>query len=153
MVVRLVDCTAAMAMFLARPATRVRIVALTVGGQVVVHMLLSLTAGHSTDTMVASTPRPAPTPIDPTASGSVMDAYNASRPQVEADFAVPQTLTHLISDLTSAAHAPMMVLHLVAAVLVGLWLAGGERALWTLDRKSTRLNTSPSCASRMTPPA
>src|SRR3546814_17269474 len=95
-------------------------------------MLLSLTAGHSTDTTFASTPRPAPTPIDPTASGSVMDAYNASRPQAEADFAVPPTLTHLISDLTSAAHAPMMVLHLVAAVLLGLWIAGGARALWPL---------------------
>src|SRR3546814_18449041 len=111
MVVLLVACTAAMAMFLARPATRVRIVALTVGGQVVVHMLLSLTAGHSTDTTVASTTRPAPTPIDPTASGSVMDPYNASRPQSAAAFAVPQPLTTLSSDLTSAAHAPLRGLH------------------------------------------
>ncbi|NYG60754.1 hypothetical protein BJ980_003677 [Nocardioides daedukensis] len=132
MVMLLVGCTAVMAMFLARPATRTRTVALTVGGQVAVHMLLSLTAGHSGDAAVASTPSPVPTPIDPAASGSVMDAYNASRPQVEADFAVPHALTHLISDLTSGAHAPMMVLHLAAAVLVGLWLAGGERALWTL---------------------
>ena len=34
---------------------------------------------------------------------------------------------HLVSDLS--AHAPMMVVHLVAAALVGLWLAHGERCL------------------------
>ncbi|MFC6343996.1 hypothetical protein ACFP8W_18600, partial [Nocardioides hankookensis] len=37
---------------------------------------------------------------------------------------------HLISDLS--AHAPMMVAHLVVAALVGLWLAYGERCLWTI---------------------
>ena len=31
-----------------------------------------------------------------------------------------------------SAHGPMMVAHLAAAALVGLWLAVGERSLWAL---------------------
>jgi hypothetical protein len=36
-----------------------------------------------------------------------------------------------MADLTGA-HAAMALAHLAAAVLVGLWLAVGERALWHL---------------------
>lgn len=127
-----IACTVGMAMFLSRPATTARIVALTVVGQVGVHMMLSLMAGHVGDAPAARSPAPAPTPIDPAAGGTVFDQYNAARPQIDADFAIPGAVTHLISDMSTGAHAPMMVLHLVAAVLVGLWLAIGERALWTL---------------------
>jgi hypothetical protein len=38
--------------------------------------------------------------------------------------------SHLVADL--GAHAPMMAAHLATAVVVALWLARGERALWDL---------------------
>ncbi len=41
-----------------------------------------------------------------------------------------RAVTHLVNDIS--AHAPMMAAHLAAAALVGLWLAHGERCLWTL---------------------
>jgi hypothetical protein len=45
-----------------------------------------------------------------------------------------------------AGHAPMMAAHAGAAALVGLWLARGERALWTVIRvwvRRLRLDLSP----------
>ena len=42
-----------------------------------------------------------------------------------------------MADLTGA-HAVMALAHLAAAVLVGLWLAVGERALWHLRRAGRR---------------
>ncbi len=85
--------------------------------------LLTLTSGHRGDTPGAVTPV---TPVLPAPSscGSLHDQYAASLPVVAG--ADP----HLAGDLV--AHAPMMAAHLAAAVLVGLWLASGERALWTL---------------------
>jgi hypothetical protein len=40
-------------------------------------------------------------------------------------------MQHLVADLTGP-HAVMALAHLAAAAVVGLWLAAGERALWTL---------------------
>ena len=40
---------------------------------------------------------------------------------------------HLLGDL-SGQHAAMALAHLAAAVVVGWWLAAGERALWTVLR-------------------
>ncbi len=86
-----------------RPASRLRLVALLVGGQAYVHTVLSATAGHTGGHGSATTP----------ASGSPWE------------FA-----SHWVADL--ATHAPMMAAHCVAALLVGLWLAHGEAALWTV---------------------
>jgi hypothetical protein len=44
------------------------------------------------------------------------------------------------------AHAPMMAVHLVAAALVGLWLAYGERCLWTMIAVTGRRLFAASCA-------
>ncbi len=95
-------CTILCAAALGRPATRLRLVALTVLGQTGVHGMLSATAGHGE--------------ASPSASTSLASAPDAHH--------------HLVADL--ATQAPMMGAHLVAAVLVGLWLASGERALWTV---------------------
>ena len=43
---------------------------------------------------------------------------------------------HLVADI--GAHAPMMVAHLLAAALVGCWLAVGERAAWSFVRLTAR---------------
>ena len=50
----------------------------------------------------------------------------------------PEWLEHLTADL-SGPHALMAVAHAAAAGLVGLWLAAGERALWSLARHAGRV--------------
>jgi hypothetical protein len=66
--------------------------------------------------------------------GSLQDAYDGASGQPDLAPALP--IGHLVEDLS--AHAPMMAAHLAAAALVGLWLAHGERCLWTLIALSGR---------------
>lgn len=114
---------------LARPASALRLVAVMVGGQAVVHVVLTLTAGHVGDpvrTAVTATPGGASLPeVGGRRLGSLADAYDAAAAVPASGPALP---AHLVADLT--AHAPMMAVHLAAAALVGLWIAVGERALW-----------------------
>ncbi|MDT0201634.1 hypothetical protein [Nocardioides sp. AE5] len=124
--------TVGLAMFLGRPATAARIVALTVVGQTLAHLAFSLSAGHVGDPVAAAAPRPAPTPIDPGAGGSFADQFAAGGPHVDASLAIPAEVVHLFTELATPAHAWMTLLHVAAAVAVGLWLAVGERAIWTL---------------------
>ena len=130
------------AAFLQRPASRLRVVALLVGGQTVVHGAFSLTAGHVGD-VARTAARPAggglPT-VDGRRVGSLMDSYDAA---VGAGTALAPAVPtgHLVSEL--AAHAPMMAAHLVAAAVVGLWLAAGEQALWALVALASRVALGP----------
>lgn len=126
-----VATTVVIAMLLGRPASTLRVVVLTVGGQAAVHAVLTMSAGHAGDPVAAAAPRPQPRVFDPNAAGTLYEQYEATRPQVEAQLAVPEGVVHLFSDLTGP-HAPMMVVHMLAAAVVGLWLAVGEHALWTL---------------------
>lgn len=116
-----------------RPASPVRLVALLVGGQTLVHLALTVTAGHAGDRPASHPAVPSTIGTLPTVGGqrvgSLQDAYQgmSGRPSPMAP-ALP--VGHLVDDLS--AHAPMMAAHLVAAALVGLWLAYGERCLWTI---------------------
>lgn len=126
-------------------ASTLRLVALVLGGQTATHLSLSLTAGHVGD------PRPArATYLDGYAAslpvvdghrvGSLLDAYRSAAEPVGSTAPV-LPVSHLVNDLS--AHAPMMAAHLVASVLVGLWLAYGERCLWTvLALTGRRLRTA-----------
>jgi hypothetical protein len=116
-----------------RRASPLRLVAMLVGGQTSIHLALTVTAGHAGD---PRTPHPAATPtlgilpsVDGHRVGSLQDVYQgmAGQPTTVAP-ALP--IGHLANDLS--AHAPMMAAHLVAAAAVGLWLAHGERCLWTI---------------------
>lgn len=116
---------------LSRPASTFRVVALLVAGQAGVHAVLTATGGHVGDAPRAGVPLPRPGEavlplVDGRRVGSLQEAYETGGHAVAPVLPVG----HLVDDLT--AHAPMMLVHLVAAVLVGLWLAAGERALWTL---------------------
>lgn len=118
---------------LSRPAGPLRMVALLVGGQATIHLVLSATSGHTGDapsvTTTHATGGLGSLPmVDGRRVGSLQDAYDAAGGQ--ADLAPTLPVGHLISDLS--AHAPMMAVHLLAAALVGLWLAHGERCLWTV---------------------
>lgn len=134
------------ARFLLGPASTRRVVALVVVGQGVAHTALSAMAGHRGD---ASTPAhdpahvamPAPAPLagnlpvdaDGRRVGSLMDAYQSSTPALGHDGpGLPVgALTHLLHHL--AEQGPLMLAaHLAAAVVLGLVLAVGERALWAL---------------------
>lgn len=117
---------------LARQVSAVRMVALLVGGQTVIHLVLSLAAGHRGDPTAATTSPGAPLGalpvVDGRRVGSLQDAYDGAAGHGGLAPAVP--VGPLVDDL--AAHAPMMAAHLAAAALVGLWLAHGERCLFTL---------------------
>jgi len=115
---------------LSRPASALRLVVLLVGGQTLVHVFLTVTAGHVGDPIRATAhpvARPLPT-VDGRRVGSLQDQYEAAVGAAHASPALP--VGHLVEDVS--AHAPMMAVHLLAAVLVGLWLAVGERSLWAL---------------------
>jgi hypothetical protein len=119
---------------LSRPASTTRIVAMLVGGQTLLHLVLSVTAGHAGDraasTVATRSSAMADLPVvDGRRLGSLQDAYTGAGDQPGA-LAPTLPVGHLINDLS--AHAPMMVVHLVAAALVGLWLGYGERCLWTI---------------------
>ena len=123
---------------LARPAGRTRLVLMLVGGQTMIHAALTVTAGHAGDAAGGRVPHVAggdpfgPLPVvGGHRVGSLQDAFSVGSP-TESGSALAPTLPigHLVNDLS--AHAPMMVAHVVAAALVGLWLAHGERSLWTL---------------------
>lgn len=130
-----VVCSAAL---LARPATATRLVVLLVGGQTLVHVVLSAAAGHAGDTQATMTARAGdlalPT-VDGRRTGSLLDAYDAGTTHAASGPSLP--IGHLLEHLTG--HAPMMAAHLVVAVLVGLWLAVGERALFTLLALAVRI--------------
>lgn len=133
--------TVAAARFLTRPASTTRMVGLLVTGQAVIHGLLSTLAGHAGD-RGPSSPPPAHSGgfvfegrhVERT--GSYLDQVEAMQPA--AGPAVPDGatagvawLSHQVEHLTS--QNPLMLLaHLVAVVLLGLWLAVGEQALWTV---------------------
>lgn len=80
-----------------------------------------------------------PAPVETAAVGGYLDQFDALEAQVHAqlgihgstDLAIPGWMLHTWSEITGPG-APMAMAHLVAAVLVGLWLARGESALWSL---------------------
>jgi len=116
---------------LGRRVSSLRTVGLLAGGQAFIHLALTLGAGHAGDVRTPHTAHiPAAPPglgtlptVDGRRVGSLQDAYLGT----SHDAVTPVLPGHLLSDLQ--AHAPMMAAHLLAAGLVGLWLAHGERLL------------------------
>jgi hypothetical protein len=122
--------TVAAGPLLARPASPVRVVVTTVVGQALAHAALSLTAGHGGDASPASGARAVAHEHGAQTAPS-HDHVASAGALSHAGRSVSDALGHLVDDLTSAG-TPMLLTHLAAAVLVGAWLAAGERALWTL---------------------
>lgn len=136
------------ARFLARPASRTRVLALVVGGQAAVHIALTALAGHRGDGVTGPLVRTAPTPAPVQVPddvwtrthrvGSLADQLMVGRPpSTQATFEVPEWVLHLWADLQPQ-QLPMMLAHALAAAAVGWWLAQGESALWTLVALGTR---------------
>ncbi|HTW13940.1 MAG TPA: hypothetical protein VMF51_02365 [Nocardioides sp.] len=118
-----------------RPASRLRLVVMTVGGQALLHLALSVSGGHVGERSGGAVVAPRTTTLSdlPVVNGqrhgSLLDAYAAGAGTSSAP-APALPVGHVLNDLT--AHAPMMLAHLVVAAVVGLWLARGERCLWTV---------------------
>lgn len=151
MVLVLAACTVLSAFFLRSRASALRLVALVVGGQAATHLLLSVTAGHhgaASGASGASGASPAPgSSAGPALQvvaddggrrvGSLADHFDAASAAGgragEAVTAGPlaQASAHLVEH--TLAQGPLMLLaHTLGAVVLGLWLAVGESALWHL---------------------
>lgn len=141
--------TAVAALFLTRQASPLRLVTLLASGQVAIHGVLSALAGHAGEGGAPT----ASVHTDHAATPFVFDGLQAERTgsyfdQVEA--MQPAALggatgsghggtTHLVEHLATQSVA-MMVAHAAVVALLGVWLAVGERALWTvLTLSTTRL--------------
>ncbi len=120
------------AALLARPASALRLVLAMVVGQALVHLVLTVSAGHVGDPARPSVARDAPRlwlpKVDGRRVGSLQGAYESGSGHGALQPKLP--VGHLVADLS--AHTPMMAAHLAAAALLGLWLAVGERSLWTV---------------------
>ena len=146
--------TALAATFLTRPASTRLLVSLVVGGQAIVHGALSLTAGHAGGQAGGHHATPATdTAAGPTVSAGALPTSAGGRvgslqDHYEATVAVPAATGLTVPDpsvLLDAvlAHLPMFLAHAAAGVVVGLWLAAGERAVWSLLALAARTVLAP----------
>ena len=119
-----VGATFVLAPVLGSPASPLRVALLVVGGQAILHVCLWLLATN---------------PTGRSGAGVVM-------PEGSAGFSsMPAGMVHgsAASGVASLAwvgnvHLGMLLAHLVAGLFLGLWLAAGERAAWTLLRLAAR---------------
>lgn len=126
------------AAFLGRPAGRARLIALVAVGQAAGHLVLTALAGHGTQHSPAAGPAASGAPVAQVLSttgartGSLRDLVAAPvDPSSAGAWVQPHWVTHVLEDL-SGPDALMALCHLLAAALLGWWLATGEEALWTL---------------------
>jgi hypothetical protein len=106
--------------FMGAALSPARVVALLVGGQGVLHAVLQLLGG----TAVTAT-----TTMNGGASGGPVSSPSSSHLMMHPDSAASHGF--VISPMTGG-HLIMLLAHLAAAVVVWVWLAAGERALWML---------------------
>lgn len=117
--------------FLGRQVPTAGVVLLLMAGQTLVHGLLSLLSGHRGDR-----PVPARLPVlnDPGVPrvGSFREQMTALHAAASpGDAATHDPVGHLVGHVLE--QSPLMLLgHTAAAALVGLWLAAGEQALFTV---------------------
>ena len=110
----------AVAPFVGAPTSPLRSVALLAGGQGLLHaalQLLSGTAGATTTVGGAATGLA----TESSAAGSHLMMHHG-----------PAASHGSVMSPMSDGHVVMLLAHLAAVVVVGLWLAAGERACWTL---------------------
>jgi hypothetical protein len=135
----LLATTVVSARFLTRKASTVRLVALLVGGQAAVHGVLSLLAGHGNGHGAAAAQGAAASGARFVFDGRQTERTGSYFDQVEAmQAAAPgaagpgQAGWGHLADHLAAQGIAMLLAHLAAVALLGVWLAVGERALWTV---------------------
>lgn len=126
----LAACVVAAALFLRVRATAVRLVLLVVAGQTLVHGALSSLAGHRGDEAPVAALAPT-APVGGARPSRFFDHYEAVAAATAGGPPRSDWLAHQVDHLT--AQGPAMVLaHVGGAVVLGLFLAVGESALWSL---------------------
>ena len=111
----LVLATVVLAPALGAPASSGRVALLLVAGQLLLHLTL----------MLAAAP---PAGFAGTAGDAMAHGSMTGSPMVHGHAAS----AGVMPALTNGAHLGMVLAHLAAALAVALWLAAGERAVWTL---------------------
>jgi hypothetical protein len=111
--------TAAIVPLLDAPASLRQVTALLVAGQVSVHVLLQLLGGS-----VAVDVGGHSMALHTGAAGEQLTAH--------LGHGVASTPTGSFQTFLTGPHPGMLLAHVAAALVVGLWLAAGERAFWTL---------------------
>ncbi len=139
--VLLAGCTAVSATLLGRPASTLRIVILLTAGQALIHGAMTALSGHRGDPALQAAPPVASdlphqmAAVGARRVGSLREQLYGTTLPGGADpgsaLALPYPVQHLVADFTGP-NALMALGHVAAAALVGLWLAAGERALWTI---------------------
>lgn len=132
----LIATTVVSARFLTRKASTVRLVALLVGGQAAVHGVLSLLAGHgaghgAAQGAAASGARFVFDGRRTERTGSYFDQVEAMQAAASGPAAPGQAGWGHLADHLAAQGIPMLLAHLAAVALLGVWLTVGEHALWT----------------------
>ena len=122
----LVGATLVLAPGLGSPASSVRVALLVVGGQAFLHLSLRVLATSPVGLPGAGMVMPGDPAGSSSMSGGVMFPHGSST-SGEASFA-----------WMGSAHVGMLLAHLVAGLALGLWLAAGERAAWTLVQLAAR---------------
>jgi hypothetical protein len=110
----------AVAPFVRAPTSPLRSVALLAGGQGLLHAALQLLSGTVTAT----------TTVGGAATGLATESSSASS-HVMMHHGAAASHGSVMSPMSDG-HVVMLLAHLAAVVVVGLWLAAGERAFWTL---------------------
>jgi hypothetical protein len=116
--------------FLREPASTRRVVVVLASGEAFVHVALSaLTArmrvGDGSGGLVSAAG--SMPPMEHHAPG-----HSAAHVAVQTPAAISMWFQHLLSEGISGNDVLMADAHLVAVIVVGLWLSSGERALWAL---------------------
>jgi hypothetical protein len=102
---------------------RARVVAIVVAGQLLLHELFMMLVA------VDSAADPWGLRAMPGMPGMTVPVAPGGAP---SGAAWSMLADHAVASVTSAAGATMLVAHALAAVLVGLWLAAGERLVWSV---------------------
>lgn len=121
-------CVGLAALFLRARAGVVRLVLLVVAGQTFVHTALSILAGHHGDAAPLRAVAPA---ADGTRPSRYFDQYDALVAANPAPQGGNDWLAHQIEHVTEQGPA-MLLAHVAGAVVLGIFLAVGESALWRL---------------------
>ncbi len=129
MLVLLALSAAVAAWFLRRRVGGLRLVVLVLAGQTLVHLALTLLAGHRGDPVSAPV---ALTPVAPPAGHASLheELMGGLPPAGSTTTPTFGWVSHLVHHLSEQAPA-MVAAHLLAAVALGLWLAVGEALAWS----------------------
>jgi hypothetical protein len=134
----LVGATVVLAAVLGRPASRTRVVVLVAGGQAVLHVVMTAASGHVSAPAVGREHGQHPEHGEHGEHAvhahrhAAQHAEQAHPDRVDASAGLADAWLHHLGEDLSGPTAAMGLAHLLAAAVLGWWVATGEQALWIL---------------------